>query len=509
MYKVTRYYKKIKLVYITSALFICFVMIFAFPWMKSSANEGSGYYVAVLNGQKLGAVSSSSIIREAYNEARLKLDKEAGSLVYVEPDLVIYEQDRLIGEREQEQTLADKMYEVLKTSVVSVKQKAYTVNIDGFTVTLNSKDDVLQLLNTAKSKYDTDNQFSIDLIDSDEEHFSAFTTSMVKADTEPKEDSIVMSSENGNVETAAVETAAPVYQDGIVEIAFGEDVEVVESYVNTDQITDVNTAIDLVTKDKEENKLYEVESGDCLTTIADKFNLSLAKLLEMNSYLTADSTIDIGDEIVVTVPEPELSVIVKEERTYEEDYNAPIQYIDDDSMYQGEEVVQQEGTTGHRQVVAIISYRNGDETGREIIHETIMNESVPQVVIRGTLVPPTYIKPLSGGTLSSGFEKRWGTFHYGIDWACPIGTAIKASCGGTVISAGWASGYGYCVTLQHPDGKQTRYGHLSKILVSVGQKVAQGEKIALSGNTGDSTGPHVHFEIIVNGTRVNPMNYLN
>ena len=138
-----------------------------------------------------------------------------------------------------------------------------------------------------------------------------------------------------------------------------------------------------------------------------------------------------------------------------------------------------------------------------------MVEPVAQAIEKGTKTPPTYMKPLSGGRMTSGFKMRWGSMHRGIDWACPIGTSIMASCGGTVVQAGWFSSYGNCVTLQHPDGRQTRYAHLSKILVSRGQSVSQGQKIALSGNTGRSTGPHVHFEIIINGSRVNPLKYLN
>ena len=90
-----------------------------------------------------------------------------------------------------------------------------------------------------------------------------------------------------------------------------------------------------------------------------------------------------------------------------------------------------------------------------------------------------------------------------------IGTAVMASCNGTVIQAGWMNGYGYCVTLKHSDGKCTRYGHLSEVLVSEGQSVSQSDVIALSGNTGNSTGPHVHFEIIEDGVQVNPFTYLN
>ena len=161
------------------------------------------------------------------------------------------------------------------------------------------------------------------------------------------------------------------------------------------------------------------------------------------------------------------------------------------------------------------SYTNSDVTGTEIEKEEITYKAVPKIVERGTIVPPTYIKPISGGRLTSGFGKRnrptkgASSFHKGVDWATPVGTAVMASSSGTVTRAGWGSGYGYCVYIRHPDGKETRYGHLSKVLVKVGQSVDQGQKIALSGNTGVSTGPHLHFEILVGGSQVNPLNLLN
>lgn len=78
-----------------------------------------------------------------------------------------------------------------------------------------------------------------------------------------------------------------------------------------------------------------------------------------------------------------------------------------------------------------------------------------------------------------------------------------------MVRAGWGSGYGYVVYIDHEDGRQTRYAHLSKILVKVGQKVKQNDKIALSGMTGNVTGPHLHFEILINGSQVNPEKYLD
>ena len=146
---------------------------------------------------------------------------------------------------------------------------------------------------------------------------------------------------------------------------------------------------------------------------------------------------------------------------------------------------------------------------REMIHENVMVVSEPAVIERGTIIPPTYIKPINGGRKSSNYGWRWGRLHKGVDWAVPVGTTVFASSAGTVIRADYNGAYGNCVLISHPDGRMTRYAHCSKLLVSVGQYVEQGETIALSGNTGRSTGPHLHFEIIINGSAVDPLKYIN
>ena len=119
------------------------------------------------------------------------------------------------------------------------------------------------------------------------------------------------------------------------------------------------------------------------------------------------------------------------------------------------------------------------------------------------------IWPLNGVITSQFCERRaWEACHPGMDIAAPAGTPIRAALGGTVAIAGWTGGYGNYTCIQHGGGLSTCYGHQSSISVSVGQTVTQGQVIGAEGSTGHSTGPHLHFEVRINGAVTNPLNYL-
>lgn len=109
---------------------------------------------------------------------------------------------------------------------------------------------------------------------------------------------------------------------------------------------------------------------------------------------------------------------------------------------------------------------------------------------------------------TSGFGRRWGRMHKGTDFAAPHGTPIYSTADGVVIHSGWLSGYGKLVKIQHQFGIETRYAHLSKLRVKVGQRVSRGQSIGDMGNTGRSTGTHLHYEVRVGGKAVNPMIYI-
>ena len=118
-----------------------------------------------------------------------------------------------------------------------------------------------------------------------------------------------------------------------------------------------------------------------------------------------------------------------------------------------------------------------------------------------------FIWPVSG-PITSPFGMRWGTLHPGIDIGVPTGTPIHAAAAGTVVYCGWEEGYGNLVVIDHHNGLATAYGHQTRVAVTCGQNVSQGDVIGYSGCTGFCTGPHVHFEVRVNGSPVDPLGYL-
>jgi len=125
----------------------------------------------------------------------------------------------------------------------------------------------------------------------------------------------------------------------------------------------------------------------------------------------------------------------------------------------------------------------------------------------GTPSASGFIWPVNG-TVVSGFGWRWGRMHEGIDISASSGTPIWSAAAGTVIHSGWLGGYGNLVVVDHGNGLATAYAHASAILVGVGQQVSQGETLSLVGSTGNSSGPHLHFEVRVNGAAVDPLFYM-
>ena len=522
---ISRHYKKMKIAYIKVAGLAVAAAAFFLPSFQKLEYTGDNIFTVYLNNKEVGIVDSVDKIDNCLIAARKRIAGSSDEMVLADSDVIFEGQEVLWGKIDDDSVIIENMAAALSGSIKETLNRSYTVKINEYTVNLSSTEEVLALLQAALERYDTNREHYVDLVMDPDRELNVLTTAIYGTEEAAKQEeqeavtSAGIDAELDDIFEAVepdIEKDFSDYELGLMSIGFGDTVEVVEAYLKDDEITSLQTAIEEVTKEQEKEQIYEVVSGDTLSQIAENNSLSLEALIAMNETIeNENSTIRVGDELIVTVPEPELSVERTEEVYYEEDYEADIIYVDNDDWYTTQTKTLQEPSAGHRIVVADVSYRNKEEVGREILKEEITYAAVPKIVERGTKIPPTYIKPISGGRQSSGFGRRRAptrgasSYHKGIDWATPVGTAVMASSTGTVSKAGWGSGYGYVVYINHADGRQTRYGHLSKVLVSVGQKVTQGQKIALSGNTGVSTGPHVHFEILINGSQVNPLNYLN
>ena len=515
-------WKQMKLIYIESTLLVMLGYFYLFGEPLTFEKSGNNYFHVQLNGQEMGTVSDPEEARELLIEARKAVVGKEAELVFMEAELSCVGEEILWGKVDDKDVLRERMETVLADSVQETMHRAYTVKIDEYTVNLSSLDEVDALLQAAIDKYDAEGRFDVVLSQDSIREFQVLSVDVVDRGVEEEEVTILPEAGIQAAFSNMISSAQPQlemdfedFELGILEMDFPQEVEIVEAYLPKSRLVDLDQAIEEVTKEQDLKTVYEVVAGDTLSEIAIKVNIPMEQIIAMNETLeNENSVIRVGDELVITVPEPELSVSRVEENYIEEIYDAEVIYVDNNSWYTTQSRVLQQPSAGFRKIIARSSYVNEELVKREIIKEEVVMEAVPKIVERGTKIPPTYIKPISGGRLSSRFGKRSqptkgaSTYHKGVDWATPTGTSVVASCGGTVARAGWGSGYGYVVYINHEDGRQTRYAHLSKVLVKVGQTVKQGERIALSGNTGVSSGPHVHFEILIGGKQVDPLKYL-
>ena len=303
-----------------------------------------------------------------------------------------------------------------------------------------------------------------------------------------------------------------------VDAYFVEDVEIRQEYVDTSYVMNLGYIAEILNETKEGEVTYTVKSGDSYYSIADEYGLSVDALMKLNPGYDP-KILRVGDVLTISNAVPYLTVVNVERQRYVQDVPYPVAYTDDGSMYQGEYKVISAGVYGKADVTANVTYINGTETERQIVASVTLSQPVTEQQLRGTKERPSWYPTGSfgwpcSGVITSYFGARntgirgASTYHEAIDIANSYGTPIYASDGGTVIYSGWLGGYGYLVKIDHGNGFITYYGHNSSLLVSVGQHVHKGQQIARMGSTGISSGNHCDFRIQLNGTFLNPLNYL-
>ncbi|WP_108672257.1 peptidoglycan DD-metalloendopeptidase family protein [Peribacillus acanthi] len=311
-------------------------------------------------------------------------------------------------------------------------------------------------------------------------------------------------------------TVSPLEEPGsrVSDVRFTKLTDIKETFVNPENILDVQKALTLINKGTLEEKKYEVKEGDVLSSIASAHKLDMKTILALNPGLTEDSMIKAGMNLNVTITKPLVEVVVEKEVLREQPIPFEKQVIEDSQLPKGETKTKQEGKNGQKAVYLSIREINGKPSAQSVLSEKVIQDAVPQIIIKGTKVIPSrgsgkFSWPAVGGYISSKMGHRWGKMHKGIDIARPTNRTIKAADNGVVIFAGRDGGYGNKIEINHNNGMVTHYAHLSSIDVNVGDVVESGTKIGVMGSTGNSTGVHLHFEVLKNGQHVNPLSYLN
>jgi len=246
---------------------------------------------------------------------------------------------------------------------------------------------------------------------------------------------------------------------------------------------------------------YAVQAGDTVSTIAKKFNITVNTILWANN-LSAFSLIRPGDSLVI-LPYSGIIHTVKSGETLSKIAN--LYDVEEDKILScndlgstlkiGEKII----VPGAKKITAVAAVKKpASYTGLTAIKDLVKS---PSTAASGNKMA----WPTVGRRITQYFSWR----HTGLDIANKVGTPLYAADAGVVEFAGWNSnGYGYNVVINHGGGKKTRYAHASKLFVKAGDEVEKGENIAAMGSTGRSTGSHLHFEVIINGARYNPLNYI-
>lgn len=306
--------------------------------------------------------------------------------------------------------------------------------------------------------------------------------------------------------------------ESTVDCYFVEDVEVKEGYVDSSLISNLGYIAEKLNATKAGAVTYTVQAGDTFYDIAMEHDMGVNTLLNLNPGYQADM-IHVGDTLTISNAVPYLTVVDVERQSYLQDVAYSVEYQDDSSIYEGDYRVLKAGTYGKEDVTANVTYINGTEVSRDVVAAVTLSQPIAELQARGTKERPSWAATGSlrwpcSGIITSYFGYRdigvsgASSNHGALDIAAGWGTPIYAADGGTVISSGWDGGYGYRIRIDHGNGMVTLYAHCSSLEVGVGEHVYKGQLIAYMGSTGISTGSHCHFGVYINGTAVDPLNYL-
>lgn len=331
----------------------------------------------------------------------------------------------------------------------------------------------------------------------------------------------------------AVEDAAPIralldsmldqYRTGSENerVDFVQDVELSKGLYLLSSLVEPEEMEAVLTSEVEGEVTYTVVEGDAPTLISQKMDIPYSQLKALNPGI--EESLLVGQEVLISNQVNFLTVKRTVTEVYEEDIPFGTEEVVDANYAKGYQAVRSSGVLGKRLVTADVVYVNGLEEDRTEVDSVVLKEPVDQVVTVGTAEPiqvlssssggsaagssSSFIWPVDGGHVTCGINGYWG--HTGMDIGANRGTVIRAAASGTVVKAvRQYYAYGIHVKISHGNGIYTLYAHMSQLAVSYGDYVQQGQIIGYVGMTGNASGNHCHFEIIINGRFMDPAKYI-
>lgn len=290
---------------------------------------------------------------------------------------------------------------------------------------------------------------------------------------------------------------------------FENKIEIKKGIFSSEKICNKEKLKDIICGTKQKTIVYTVSEEDSVVSIAEKFGMQPTTLLGINNKTPKDN-IYLGDKLKVLVSEDILHVIVTCHET--ETNTIPFQTTEEENPNadKGTKTVVQEGTDGEESIKFEVKYKNGEKISKKEISRSITSNPTSRIISVGTK-QEEYLWPVPYTThITSPFGPRGGGYHYGIDIASPgvDGKEIVSAKDGTVEKVSFGNkGYGNHLIVNHGNGIKTLYAHCKSIKVKENQTVKQGASIAQVGSTGQSTGPHLHFEIRINDVKKDPLKF--
>lgn len=311
-------------------------------------------------------------------------------------------------------------------------------------------------------------------------------------------------------------------------VSFVQNIDYVEGLYpdNSEVMWDSVKLANTVNSTREANVYHTVEEGDSISYLADKYGMSIDELTQLNPEHMYSYSLSVGEKLLISDAKSFLTVKVTKTEVTTETVPYKTVELQSDALYQGSSRTVLNGSNGTDQVTSLVTYIDGKKVSSEEVSRITVKEPVDKRVQVGTRAPDeSYsVTPSQGGmfiwpavnatNINSPYGYRWGRLHAGIDIGSATGTSlgklVVAAAEGTVVIAGTHSSYGYYVKIDHGNGLQTLYAHClaGSLMVSAGEKVYAGQPIARVGMTGNATGPHLHFEVQLNGNRIDPSPYL-